>query len=423
MGLLLTGGSIVFPKDKAIKKWDLLIEDGHITAMGPALTRSGHTVRVVEGYILPGLIDVHVHLREPGQVHKETIETGTRAAAAGGFTQICAMPNTTPVLDTPELIQEVVQKANAYGYATVHPIAAISRGEQGEALTDFAALKQAGAVALSDDGRGVQSAKLMFEALLAAKSLGLPVAVHAEDNSLAKGGHLHAGKVAEELGIRGIPSVAETSMIARDLWLAEEAKAHLHLCHVSPAAAVSAIRMGKAHGLPITAEVTPHHLLLTEEAVKTFGANAKVNPPLRSDDDRLACVQGLLDGTLDLVATDHAPHTDEEKAKGIEQAPFGLVGLETSFPLLFTSFVKSGILTLPELVYKMSTRPAEVFHLSGGEIFVGSVADLTVIDPDTVRQVNPAAFYSKGRNTPFAGRELSGWPVMTIHRGQVVYER
>ncbi len=423
MGLLLTGASIVFPKEKAIKKWDLLIEDGHITAMGPALTRSGHTVRVVEGYILPGLIDVHVHLREPGQIHKETIETGTRAAAAGGFTQICAMPNTTPVLDTPELIQEVVQKANTYGYATVHPIAAISRGEQGEALTDFAALKQAGAVALSDDGRGVQSAKLMFEALLAAKSIGLPVAVHAEDNSLAKGGHLHAGKVAEELGIRGIPSVAETSMIARDLWLAEEAKAHLHLCHVSPAAAVSAIRMGKAHGLPITAEVTPHHLLLTEESVKTFGANAKVNPPLRSDDDRLACVQGLLDGTLDLVATDHAPHTDEEKAKGIEQAPFGLVGLETSFPLLFTAFVKSGILTLPELVYKMSTRPAEVFHLSGGEIFVGGVADLTVIDPETVRQVNPAAFYSKGRNTPFAGRELSGWPVLTIHHGQVVYER
>lgn len=423
MGLLLTGGKVVVPQENTQKEWDILIENGVITAMGSSLMQTGHTVRKVQGYILPGLIDVHVHLREPGQVHKETIESGTHAAAAGGFTQICAMPNTIPVLDTPELIREVIVKAQQFGYATVHPIAAITRSEKGEELTDFPALKKAGAVALSDDGRGVQSANMMFQALLRATPLHLPVAVHAEDNSLAAGGHMHAGKVAQELGVQGIPGVAETSMIARDMWLAQEAKAHLHLCHVSPAAAVAAIRQGKALGLPITAEVTPHHLLLTEEAVREWGANAKVNPPLRSEADRLACIQGLLDGTLDLVATDHAPHTQAEKAKGLEAAPFGLVGLETSFPLLYTAFVKSGILTLPELVYKMSTRPAQVFHLAGGTLEIGGVADLTIIDPDTVQSVDPESFYSQGRNTPFAGRELVGWPVMTIHKGQVVYER
>lgn len=423
MGILLTGGQVVFPKENVISWADVLVEEGRIVAVDADLPKTGHKVIPVSGYVLPGLIDVHVHLREPGQEHKETLETGSKAAAAGGFTQICAMPNTTPVLDTPELIKEVKKKADALGFVTVHPIGAITRGEKGEELTDFAALKQAGAVAVSDDGRGVQSAQVMMQALHLARVVGLPVAVHAEDNSLAFGGHIHAGKVAEELGVRGIPTVAETAMIARDLWLAEAAGAHLHLCHISPAAAVAAIRHGKAHGILVSAEVTPHHLLLTEAAVKEWGANAKVNPPLRSEGDRLACVQGLLDGTLDLVATDHAPHSQEEKARGLVGAPFGLVGLETSFPLMYTAFVKSGILTLPELVFKMSTRPAQVFRLAGGELTVGGVADLTVIDPETIRKVEPEQFFSKGRNTPFAGRELSGWPILTMHRGQVVYER
>ncbi len=423
MGLIVTGGTVVFPKENALQQVELLIENGVIAALGSDLPRTGHIVREVNGYILPGLIDVHVHLRDPGQEHKETIETGTMAAAAGGFTQVCAMPNTSPVLDTPALVRDVIARAKQYGYATVRPIAAITKGEQGEELTDFRALQQAGAVAVSDDGRGVQSAGVMYRALRAASALNLPVAVHAEDNSLAHGGHIHAGRVADKLGVQGIPGAAETAMIARDLWLAEETGARLHCCHVSAAAAVTVLRQGKAAGVRVTAEVTPHHLLLTEDAVWDWEANAKVNPPLRSERDRLACVQGLLDGTLDLVATDHAPHTAAEKANGLSAAPFGLVGLETSFPLLYTAFVKSGVLTLPELVHRMATRPAEVFGLPGGTLVVGGAADLTVIDPDTAGVVDPTAFLSKGRNTPFAGRELWGWPVLTMHKGRVVYER
>ncbi|PWI57362.1 dihydroorotase [Sulfoacidibacillus thermotolerans] len=402
---------------------DLLVEGQIITALGKELPTSTHEVIDLRGlHVMPGLIDPHVHLREPGQTHKETIETGTMAAAAGGFTQICCMPNTTPIVDERKWVHFIREEADRFGYATVHPIAAITKGAKGQEVTDFVALHQAGAVAFSDDGKGVQSAQVMRQALLKAKQLGVPIVVHAEDESLSGAGCMNAGPVAERLGVPGIVSSAETVMIARDVLLAQETGAHVHMCHVSPEAAVQVIRCAKESGAPVTAEVTPHHLLLTDEQVEHLLAQAKVNPPLRAESDRAACVRGLLDGTLDMIATDHAPHTKEEKDRGLLDAPFGFVGLEISFPLMYTAFVKSGILPFEKLVYLMSTAPAKHFHLRGGRIQLASVADFTVVDLNQMRRVNPEAFRSKGRNTPFVDRELWGWPVLTIHRGQTVFQ-
>ena len=423
MGLLLKRGMLVDAAAKRVTQADVLIEGGRITAVAPGLDAAGHEVRdVCDLLVAPGLVDVHVHLREPGLAYKETIESGTRAAAAGGFTQVCCMPNTRPATDEPEVVRWIREEADRFGHATVHPIAAVTRGSRGEELTDFTALREAGAVAFSDDGRGVQSAMVMREALLAAKRLGVPVAVHAEDESLSGTGAVHAGDVARELGLPGIPAEAETVMIARDLVLAAATGAHVHICHVSPAAAVDAIRAAKALGVRVTAEVTPHHLLLNEELLRTHGGRAKVNPPLRAEEDRQACVRGLLDGTLDVIATDHAPHTEEEKARPPADASFGFSGLEISLPTMFTMFVHSGLWPVEELIARMSLLPARHFGLSGGRLAVGARADLTVIDPFTGRTVEPDGFFSKGRSTPFAGRQLYGWPVFTVHAGRVVHD-
>ena len=422
MGRLLKGGQVVDPVAGSVAHLDVLLEGNIVVAMGADLAHTNHEVIEVAGlYVLPGLIDPHVHLREPGQTHKETIATGAMAAAAGGFTQICCMPNTAPVTDDEQTVRFIRAEAERCGYATVHPIAAITTGLRGTELTDFSALRRAGAVGFSDDGKGVQSAAVMRQALRAAKALSAPIVVHAEDETLSAGGHVHAGEVAQRLGLNGIPSSAETVMIARDIILAEETGAHVHMCHVSPEEAVAAIRAGRRRGVRVTSEVTPHHLLLTEAALETWGALAKVNPPLRAERDRQACIRGLLDGTLSMIATDHAPHTEQEKARGIADAPFGFVGLETSFALLFTAFVASGVVSLPQLVRWMSTEPARVFGLQGGQIRVGERADITVIDPRQTKVVNPAEFRSKGRNTPFAGRVLAGWPTLTIHAGRTVF--
>ena len=423
MGILLQGGYVVDPVLGSIAVADVLIEGDMIKQVGQNLSAAGHTVRDMRDlYVLPGLIDVHVHLREPGFTHKETIETGTYAACAGGFSRVCSMPNTSPVTDDPEIVRFIVQEAKRYGYVDVHPIAAVTKGSQGEQLTDFEALKEAGAVAFSDDGRGVQSAFIMREALLAASRLDVPIAVHAEDESLARKGVMHEGSVSRELGVTGINTEAETVMIARDLLLAQATKAHVHICHVSPETAVHAIKEAKRRKLRVTAEVAPHHLLLTDESVRTLGAHAKVNPPLRSESDRMACVQGFLDGTLDIIATDHAPHANDEKALSLEQAPNGFTGIELSFPLMYTAFVKSGLMPLPELVRRMSTLPASLFHLPGGRIAVNTRADLTVIDPFTTRVVNPRKFFSKGKVTPFIGKSLVGWPILTYHAGKAVFD-
>ncbi len=422
MGRLYRGATVVDPVTGEHMIQDILVEGQVIADLGVHLPTSTHEVIEVSGlHVLPGLIDPHVHLREPGQTHKETIETGTMAAAAGGFTQICCMPNTSPIVDTTELVLSIRSQADHFGYATVHPIAAITKGAKGEELTDFAALHQAGAVGFSDDGRGVQSAQMMRQALIRAKQLGVPIIVHAEDETLSGAGCMNAGAVAERLGVDGIVSSAETVMIARDVILAQETGAHVHMCHVSPKAAVEVIRTAKANGVQVTAEVTPHHLLLTDEIVERLLAQAKVNPPLRSESDRQACIRGLFDGTLDMIATDHAPHTEEEKGRGLIRGPFGFVGLELSFPLMYTAFVKSGIIPLAKLVYHMSTAPAAHFHLQGGRIAVGELADFTVVDLSQQRRVNPATFRSKGRNTPFVDSVLYGWPVLTIHQGRTVF--
>ncbi len=423
MGTLLQGGYVVDPVQGTVQVADILMEGDVISRIGHALSATGHTVRDMRDlYVLPGLIDVHVHLREPGFTHKETIETGTHAAAAGGFSRVCSMPNTSPVTDDPEIVRYIVNEAKRHGYATVHPIAAVTKGSKGEQVTDFRALQDAGAVAFSDDGRGVQSAAIMKEALLLAKTLGVPIAVHAEDELLSRHGVMHEGDVSRELGVQGIPTEAESVMIARDLLLAKATGAHVHICHVSPETAVHAVREAKRQGIHVTAEVAPHHLLLTDQAVKTLGAHAKVNPPLRCEADRIACVQGFLDGTLDIIATDHAPHTQEEKALAIDKASNGFVGLEISFPLLYTAFVQSGLMPLVELVRRMSSLPAQLFHLPGGRLQEGGQADLTVIDPYTTRVVNPRLFHSKGKATPFYGKSLVGWPLVTYHAGQLVHD-
>ncbi|MBX5437814.1 MAG: dihydroorotase, partial [Alicyclobacillaceae bacterium] len=422
MKLRLDGGRLLDLADGRLYHANLLLDDasGRLLAVGTDLPEADRVVRLDGEVVLPGFIDLHVHLRDPGLTEKETIATGARAAAAGGFTQVCCMPNTKPPLDSPELLAYVRGEAERAGAARVHPIACITKGQRGEAVTDFAALKAAGAVALSDDGRGVQHGGLMRQALAAAAELGLPVAIHAEDETLSGDGVLHPG-AARRLGLPEIPPEAEEAMIARDILLAERTGAHLHVCHVSTEAAVDLIRWAKRRGVRVTAEVAPHHLLLSDEAVERDDAVYKVNPPLRGERDRQACVEGLLDGTLDMVATDHAPHTPAEKSQGIRQAPFGMVGLEIAFPLLYTHLVLPGRLTLQDLVVRMATRPALAFGLEGGTIRPGGPADLVAVNLDVEREIRPERFFSKGRNTPFAGWRAAGWPVVTICRGRVVH--
>ncbi len=420
----ITGGRLLDLTDGSLTLVDVLVDAdaGTIVAIGHDLPDADEVIRLDGEILLPGFIDMHVHLREPGFEAKETIASGARAAAAGGFTQIACMPNTNPPLHTPELVEYVKRQAEAAGAARVLPIACITRGQAGEELTDFVALKHAGAVALSDDGKGVQHGGLMRQAMRSAAEVGLPVCIHAEDESIAGGGVLNEG-AAKRLGLPSLPGEAESAMIARDILLAEQTGAHLHVCHVSVESAVALIRWAKSRGVRITAEVTPHHLLLTEDIITSDNGVYKVNPPLRSERDRLACLEGFLDGTLDMVATDHAPHTLEEKEQSIAQAPFGMVGIETVFPLLYTYLVLPGKMTLVELVRRMSTIPAQKFSLPGGVLRVGAPADLVAVDVTRENVIQPEQFLSKGRNTPFAGWRVTGMPTLTVCGGNVIYRR
>jgi dihydroorotase len=422
MRIRIDGGRLLDLVDGTLTATSLLVDDesGRVLAIGDDLPGPDRVIRLRGEVLLPGFIDVHVHLREPGFEDKETIATGARAAAAGGFTQILCMPNTKPPLDTPERVRFVRERAAEAKSAQVLPIACITVDQAGRELTDFAALKAAGAVALSDDGRGVQHGGLMRQALARAAEVGLPIAIHAEDETLSSGGVLH-GSAARRLGLPEIPAAAESAMIARDILLAEETGARLHVCHVSVESAVALVRFAKQRGVQVTAEVTPHHLLLTDDIITRDDALFKVNPPLRGERDRQACLEGFLDGTLDLVATDHAPHTAEEKAAGIAAAPFGMVGIETVFPLLYTHLVRPGLLSLVELVRRMSTRPAASFGLAGGTVRVGGPADIVAVDLERERRIDPDTFYSKGRNTPFAGWSVQGWPTLTLVGGRPVY--
>ncbi|MBC1523297.1 dihydroorotase [Listeria booriae] len=402
---------------------DVVMEDGRVTAIGDGLERDGAQVIDVTGKLVaPGLVDVHVHLREPGGEHKETIATGTAAAARGGYTTVCAMPNTKPVLDTAEVMTQVVERIKETAKVRVLPYASITSSLKGDELVDFAALKAAGAFAFTDDGVGVQTAGMMYEAMKKAAALDMAIVAHCEDNSLVYGGVVHDGIFAKEQGLAGIPNIAESVQIARDVLLAEAANCHYHVCHISTKESVRAVRDAKRAGIRVTAEVSPHHLILNETDIPGNDGNWKMNPPLRAKEDHEALLEGLLDGTIDFIATDHAPHAAEEKNVPMEKAMFGIVGLETAFPLLYTHFVKTGEWTLKQLIDWMTVKPAEVFNLPYGVLEIGGIADITVIDLEKEAVIDPDNFASKGRNTPFTGWNCIGWPVATFAEGTLVYQ-
>jgi dihydroorotase len=422
--LFLKGGRVVDPSTGTDQVLDLLLSDGRVAAMGPDL-EAPEGARVVEcagKVVTPGLIDVHVHLREPGGEHKETIASGARAAAAGGFTAVCAMPNTDPVIDSPATVGFVAAAGRDAGAARVYPVGALSLGQKGERLTEIGELVQAGAVAITDDGLPVMDSGLMRRALEYASGFDIPVADHAEDLGLSRGGVMNEGVVSARLGLRGKPNASEDVHTLRDLLVAELTGGHIHLQHVSTRASVDAIRQAKARGVRVTAEATPHHLLLTEEAVDGYRTEAKMNPPLRAEEDRKAVIAGFLDGTLDILATDHAPHHYEEKEQAFDDAPFGIVGLETAVGLILTHFVGKGEMELATFVERASCQPARAFHLPGGTLAKESPADVTVLDLEATWTVDPARFLSRSRNTPFTEWELTGRAVMTVVGGRVVWE-
>ena len=422
--LLLSGGRVVDPSQSIDATLDVLLKDGVVEKLGESLSAKGAERIDAKGLVVcPGFIDLHTHLREPGREDKETIASGTRAAAAGGFTAVCAMPNTQPVNDTAGITRAIVEKARAEGAVRVYPIGAITRGQQGVELAEYGDLQEAGCVAVSDDGRPVASARMMRRALEYARGFGLVVIDHCEEPTLAEHACMNEGPVATRLGLRGAPSVGEAIMVERDVLLAELTGGRVHIAHLSAAASVDAVRRGKARGVRVTAEVTPHHLFLTDTAVRdaAYDTNTKMNPPLRSEADCAAVLEGLRDGTIDCIATDHAPHTVDDKNVEYDQAAFGIVGLETAVPLCLDRLVGAGVVTLPQLVALFSTRPARVLGLPGGTLAPGSPADLTLVDLGKRRAVDPKQFESRSRNTPFAGWTLRGWPAMTIVGGKLVF--
>ncbi len=422
--ILLAGGRVIDPARALDEPADVLLVDGMVAAVGRGFGRpDGVEVIDVAGLVVaPGLVDVHTHLREPGQEDRETIATGAMAGAAGGFTSICAMPNTDPPIDNQSAVGFVVKQGAAAAGARVYPIGAVSLGQRGEQLAEFGELVGAGAVAVSDDGHPVASGHMMRTALEYARTFGIPVADHCEEPTLAARGVMHEGVVSTRLGLKGIPAVAEEIMVARDILLARHTGGHVHLCHMSTRGSVALIRRAKEQGYPVTAEACPHHFALTHEACAGYDTNAKMNPPLREPEDVEAIRAGLRDGTIDCIATDHAPHHYDAKEREFDDAPFGIVGLETALGLGVTVLVDGGVLTLPELIERMSTIPARVFGLPGGSLTPGQPADVVVFDPAARWAVDPGRFRSKSRNTPFAGWELRGRVVRTLVGGRRVYE-
>ncbi|MFD0616399.1 dihydroorotase [Paenibacillus sp. GCM10027629] len=423
MGLIIKNANVLNAAGELELK-DITIEDNRVTGIidaGSEVKVSGEVIDAAGKLVAPGFIDMHVHLREPGFEHKETIATGTRSAAKGGYTTIACMPNTRPVIDTPETIKLVLDKAATEGIVRVLPYAAITKNELGRELTDFAALKEAGAIGFTDDGVGVQNAQMMKDAMALAASMNMPVIAHCEDESLVVGAAVNEGTFAKKHGLNGIPNESEAIHVGRDCLLAEATGVHYHVCHVSTEQSIRLIRQAKQFGVKVTAEVCPHHLLLSEEDIPSMDANWKMNPPLRSPRDVQACIEALEDGTIDMIVTDHAPHSQEEKAKGMQLAPFGIVGFETAFPLLYTNFVATGKWTLDFLVKRMTADPARVFGLETGKLEIGAIADITIVDLESEQAVNPETFLSKGRNTPFTDWQLKGWPVATIVDGKLVW--
>ncbi|MGG3466603.1 dihydroorotase [Neobacillus pocheonensis] len=406
------------------KQSDILIENGKITKIEKMIEANvDRKIDAADMLVSPGFIDLHVHLREPGGEKKETIATGTQAAAKGGFTTVAAMPNTRPVPDTINHMEDLQKRIQDTAHVRVLPYASITTRLLGQELTDFEGLKNAGAFAFTDDGVGVQTASMMLEAMQKAAALNMAIVAHCEENTLINKGCVHEGSFAKENGLNGIPSICESVQIARDVLLAEAAGCHYHVCHVSTKESVRVIRNAKRAGIKVTAEVTPHHLLLTQDDIPGLDANYKMNPPLRDAADREALIEGLLDGTIDFIATDHAPHTMEEKSEGMELAPFGIVGLETAFPLLYTNFVLKNKLSLEQLIGFLTHKPAASFSLPYGNMEVGAPADLVLLDLKEEREIETKEFLSKGKNTPFGGWKCKGWPVLTIAAGNIAWEK
>jgi len=426
MKTLIRNGHVIDP-GRFNGKADVLIEGGKIAAVGAKLLVKGDNsshVTVIEAkglWVCPGFVDLHVHLREPGFEYKETIATGARAAVAGGFTSVCCMPNTQPVNDSRSVTEFILRQAASAKQANVFPIGAITKGSDGNELAEIGELYEAGCVALSDDGRPVMQSLIMRRAMEYALAFNLPIIDHCEDLSLAEGGSMNEGLVSTELGLAGIPSAAEEVMVARNVALAELTGARLHLAHVSTVGSVRLVREAKSRGLAVTAEACPHHFSLTEEAVRNFNTHAKMNPPLRTDADVQAVKEGLRDGTIDGIATDHAPHAVQEKQLQFDEAPFGIVGLETALPLVL-NLVEEGVLSSEQAISKLTCAPAQVFALPKGTLALGVDADVVLIDPDHTWVVDPSRFQSKARNTPFTGWTMKGRVMKTIVGGEVVYD-
>jgi dihydroorotase len=424
LDLCLRGGRVIDPRRNFDSEADVLLQDGRVARIEKGIAAAAIAgTRVIEArglWVAPGLIDLHTHLREPGQEYKEDIVSGTRAAAAGGFTAVCAMPNTVPPNDCRAVTELIVERARMAGAVRVYPIGAITRGQKGEELAEMGEMKDAGIVAVSDDGKPVMNAELLRRAMEYARTFGLPLIQHCEDLALSQGGAMNEGLASTRSGIRAQPAAAESSMVARDIEICALTGARYHVAHVSTAESVALLREAKRRGLPVTCEVTPHHLTLTDDACAGYDTHTKCNPPLRSAADQAALRQGLSDGTIDAIATDHAPHSAIEKDVEFEQAAFGIIGLETALPLSL-EMVRAGVVSPSQLVALLSSRPAAVLGLGGGTLEPGVLADVTVIDPEAAWTVDAAALASRSRNTPFSGKRLLGRVVLTIVGGRIAF--
>ena len=424
MKLLIKHGRVVDPVSGTVSIQDLYIENGKVVQLEKDIRQEADQVIDADGLVVcPGLVDMHVHLRDPGLTYKEDIFTGTAAAAHGGVTSVACMANTDPVVDTPEQVRYVKDKAAQANGVHVYPIAAVSMGMRGEEPSDADALKKAGAIALSDDGCNVDNANLMRDVMIHAKRLEMPVLCHCEDTTMVEGRAVNEGSVSRQLWLEGRPAIAEEIMVMRDAMLAEETGAHVHICHVSTAKSVDIIRRMKKRGVAITCETCPQYFTLTEDEILTQGSMARVNPPLRTAKDIKGIIAGLKDGTIDAIATDHAPHSAEEKSRPLTRAPSGMVGLETSLAITLTELYHTGKMKLPDIIKRMTYTPASILRLSSkGRLSLGSDADITIFDSEEVWTIDPEQFASKARNTPFAGREVKGKVKYTIVGGNVIYQ-
>ena len=422
MTILIKNGRLINPSENLDKVMDIFVEDGIIKEKAESIEKQADTVIDAAGcYVMPGLIDLHVHFRDPGLTYKEDIETGSKAAAKGGFTTVCCMPNTKPVVDNVETVKYIIEKGEKTGFTNVLPVGAVTKNMAGVEITDVEELKKAGICAISEDGKSVMNSGVYRKAMKNAAKANVPVLAHCEDINLVEGGVINLGDKSSELGVKGISNAVEDVIAMRDIMLAKETGATLHLCHCSTKDSVEMVKRAKEEGIKVTAEVCPHHFSMCSDDITSNDGNFKMNPPLRAREDMEALIKGLQDDIMDVISTDHAPHSAEEKAKDLEHAPFGIVGLETSVALTVTNLVKKGYLTPMQMAAKMSYNPAKVLGIPKGTLDEGKIADITIIDPDKEYTIDVNTFESKGKNTPFDGYKVSGEVEYTILNGKVVY--